>query len=315
LAERAFELDPRSSVISVNLASRYWGQGLLSLAERQYLDLIALDPEFGSAYTALAGLYFVDLGKFDKALALLRKASQLDLGNPSNLLAQLELYQQLGDIKAMEGIRNAIAAATGEDFWLVGWADVWIGIAQNNVAGTRETLKWLLPKLDKIQPFKELAGAVVLLFGDEERARELFLTATPGWLDPAQWERLIQVNPRYPCMFSWILMNTGDKELGADLLRQTTIFLDETLPAAKQHVDAWSPEMCYLTNGDTEKALDSIEMQLDHGHLHWRDLMFQMPMYDQIRDEPRFQTVLEERERRIAIQREAVAQMDAVSPP
>jgi len=315
LAEKAFELDPRSSVISVNLASRYWGQGLLSLAERQYLDLIALDPEFGSAYTALAGLYFVDLGKFDKALALLRKASQLDLGNPSNLLAQLELYQQLGDIKAMEGIRNAIAAATGEDFWLVGWADVWIGIAQNNVAGTRETLKWLLPKLDKIQPFKELAGAVVLLFGDEERARELFLTATPGWLDPAQWERLIQVNPRYPCMFSWILMNTGDKELGADLLRQTTIFLDETLPAAKQHVDAWSPEMCYLTNGDTEKALDSIEMQLDHGHLHWRDLMFQMPMYDQIRDEPRFQTVLEERERRIAIQREAVAQMDAVSPP
>jgi len=40
-----------------------------------------------------------------------------------------------------------------------------------------------------------------------------------------------------------------------------------------------------------------------------------MPMYDQIRDEPRFQAVVEERERRIAIQREAVAQMNAVSPP
>ena len=315
LMERAFELDPRSSIISVALASQYKFQGLLSLAERQYLDLIALDPEFVNAYTALADLYFKDLGKFDEALALYRKASQLDSGNPSNLLAQLELYQQLGDIKAMKGIRNAIAAATGEDFWLTGFADVWIGVAQNNVAGTRETLKWVLPKIDKIQYIKELAGAVEMLFGDEERARELFLAANPGWLDPAQWERLIQANPRYPCMFSWILMNTGDKELGAELLRQTTIFLDETLPAAMEHAGAWNPEICYLTSGDTEKALDSIEMQLDHGHLYWRDLIFRMPMYDQIRDEPRFQAVVEERERRIAIQREAVAQMDAASPP
>ena len=110
-------------------------------------------------------------------------------------------------------------------------------------------------------------------------------------------------------------MNTGDKELGADLLRQATIFLDETLPAARQHAHALNPEICYLTSGDTEKALDSIEIALDHGHLYWRDLIFRMPMYDQIRDEPRFQAVVEERERRIAIQREAVAQMDAVSLP
>jgi tetratricopeptide (TPR) repeat protein len=315
LAEKAFELDPRSSIISVALALNYNTQGLLSLAERQYLDLIELDPEFVNAYALLAGLYFRELGKFDKALALYRKASQLDPGNPYHLLNQLVVYQQLGDIKAMEGIRNAIAAATGEDFWVVGWADVFIGVAQNNEAGTRETLKWVLPKIDKIQYFKEMAGAVELLFGNEERARELFLAANPGWLDPGQWERLIQDNPRYPCMFSWILMNTGDKELGADLLRQTTIFLDETLPAARQHADAWNPEICYLTSGDTEKALDSIEIALAHGHLHWRDLFFRMPMYDQIRDEPRFQAVVEERERRIAIQREAVAQMDAVSLP
>ena len=315
LAEKAFELDPRSSVISVNLALQYRLQGLLALAERQYLDLIALDPEFAYAYVALAGLYLEALGKFDKALALYRKAFQLDPGNPVNLLSQLYVYQQLGDIKAMEGIRSAIAAATGEDFMLVGWADVWIGVAQHNEAGTSETLERLLPKIDKNQSLKEGVGVVELLFGDEERARELFLAATPGWLDPMQWERLIQDDSRYPCMVSWILMNTGDKELGADLLRQATIFLDETLPAAQRHADAWNPEVCYLASGDTEKALDAIEIALDHGHLYWQDLFFRMPMYDQIRTEPRFQAVIEERERRIATQREAVAKMDAVSPP
>ena len=315
LAQKAFELNPRSSIISVNLANHYKYQGLLLLAERQYQNVIELDPEFVNAYSELADLYFRDLSQFDKALALYRKASRLDPGNPYNLLNQLELYQQLGDIKAMESIRDSIAAATGEDFWLVGWAEAWIGLAQNNVAGTRETLKWLLPKIDKIQYFKELAGAVELLFGNEERARELFLAANPSWLDPAQWERLIQVNPRYPCLFSWILINTGDEVMGANLLRQTISFLDEALPAAVEHADRWMPDMCYLTNGDTEKALRSIEKQLAHGHLYWRDLVYRMPMYDQIRDEPRFQAVVEERERRIAIQREAVAQMDAVSPP
>ena len=315
LMERAFELDPRSSIISAVLASQYRFQGLLSLAERQYLDLIAIDPEFANANALLADLYVVDLGKLDKALTLYRKASQLDPGNPMTLLNQLQLYQQLGDIKAMEGIRNAIAAATAEDFWLAGFADVWIGVAHNNVAGTRETLKWVLPKIDKFQGLKELVGPVEMLFGDEKRARELFVAANPGWLDPDQWERLIQKNPRYPCIFSWILMNTGDKELGADLLRQTISFLDVALPAAVEHADKWAPDMCYLTNGDTEKALRSIETQLAHGHLYWRDLFYRMPMYDQIRTEPRFQAVIEERERRIAIQREAVAKMDAVSQP
>ena len=64
LAEKAFELDPRSSIIGVNLALQYRLQGLSSLAERQYLDLIALDPEFANAYVALASLYLQELGKF-----------------------------------------------------------------------------------------------------------------------------------------------------------------------------------------------------------------------------------------------------------
>ncbi len=184
----------------------------------------------------------------------------------------------------MEGIRNAIAAATGEDFWLVGFAELWIGLTQNDIAGTRETLNWLLPRIDNLQYIKSLMGPVELLLGNKERAREFFVAATPGWLDPTQWERLIQVNPRYPCLFSWILINTGDEVMGANLLRQTISFLDEALPAAVEHADRWMPDMCYLTNGDTEKALRSIETQLAHGHLYWRDLIYRMPMYDQIRD-------------------------------
>jgi hypothetical protein len=166
------------------------------------------------------------------------------------------------------------------------------------------------PTPSKLQDIKELVGLVEVLLGNKDRARELYVDANPGWLDPNQWERLIQENPRYPCIFSWILIHTGDEKLGYDLLRQTTIFLDETLPVAVEHADRWMPDICYLNSGDNEKALGSIETQLEHGHLYWRDLVYRFPMYDQIRHEPRFRAVVEERERRIAIQREAVAQMN-----
>jgi tetratricopeptide (TPR) repeat protein len=277
--------------------------------------VIELDPDFVVAYTGLADLYMVDLSQFDKALALYRKASQLDPGNPSNLLRQLELYQQLGDVAAMEGIRNAIAAATGEGFWLVGLADVWLGLVRNNVDGTRQSLNWLLPRIDKLQFAKERVGLFEVLLGNKDRARELFVDANPGWLDPEQWDRLIQSKLLYPCIFSWILINTGDEKLGNDLLRQTTAFHEETLPAAFEHTDIWVPDICYLTNGDNEKALNSIETQLEHNHLYRRDLIYRYPMYDQIRNEPRFRAVVEERERRIAIQREKVAQMNAEQSP
>jgi hypothetical protein len=79
----------------------------------------------------------------------------------------------------------------------------------------------------------------------------------------------------------------------------------------REHPDQRFPEICYLTVGDTEKALLSIETQLAHNHLSDWYIVHQMPMYDQIRHEPRYQAVLAERERRISVQRENIEKMAA----
>ena len=101
-------------------------------------------------------------------------------------------------------------------------------------------------------------------------------------------------------------MNTGDEDLGRQLLQQSTVYLQETLPSAIEHADRYAPEICDLTAGDTDKALQSIETQLAHNHLFGWDMFHQLPMYDLIRFEPRYQAVLQERERRIAAQRKAI---------
>jgi hypothetical protein len=59
----------------------------------------------------------------------------------------------------------------------------------------------------------------------------------------------------------------------------------------------------------------SIETQLAHSHLSDWYIVHQMPMYDQIRHEPRYQAVLAERERRISVQRENIEKMAADQVP
>jgi hypothetical protein len=52
--------------------------------------------------------------------------------------------------------------------------------------------------------------------------------------------------------------------------------------------------------------LQSIETQLAHNHLRYWQLIDQLPMYELIRHEPRYQAAKLERERRIAVQRDAI---------
>ena len=188
----------------------------------------------------------------------------------------------------------------------VGMADIVINLRKNNVAAAREAVNWTLPKITDDPGSKMLLGMTELMLGDINRAREIYLSSAPGWLEPDQWQELLYRFDAHGCVVAWILMNTGNADLGRQLLRQSTVYLEETLPSAIEHADWHGPEICNLTAGDTDKALHSIETQLAHNHLLLWDVFNQLPMYDLIRFEPRYQAAVQERERRIAAQREAI---------
>jgi hypothetical protein len=154
-------------------------------------------------------------------------------------------------------------------------------------------------------------GFIAVVLGDTVRAKELYLSDEPGWLDPAQWPELIHTNAPSTCIVAWILTNTGDEELGQQLLLQGLAYFDETLPRLTEHPDIYLQEICYLAAGDPLRALQSIETQLAHNHLYDWVINHQLPMYDLIRHEPRYQAAMVEHERRITLQREKIASMDA----
>jgi hypothetical protein len=323
LIQKAAKLDPRSAIIGLILGRAYRNKGLYTLAERQYRKVIELDPDFLAAYISLSTLYLFDMGQFDKALPLRNKAIALDPKFARLNLFKGSMYLNLGDLEAVQEIRDKLAGSGAEE-WMLGFVDVHISFGKENPTGTRETINSLLPKMQHLtvangkNVLHRVVGSIALAQGDIQLSRAIYLSVEPRWLEPDQWPALMGSDGRMMetgCIVAWLFMNTGDQELGTALLQQTTAFIEDSLPLVTEHPDQYFPDLCYLTAGDTEKALLRIETQLAHNHLKDWYIVHQMPMYDLIRHEPRYQAAWAEHERRIAVQREAIAKMDLETNP
>lgn len=309
LIRKAVELDPRSPTIRASLGHKYKDQGLYTLAVAQFQRVIELTPDFAPGYSDLAWLYSFEMSQFDKAVPLHRKAVEIDPGNYSYSFLMTFTYLQLGDLEALQEIREKMANL-GAKKWRLGIIDLLISLAKGNPAGTLEVINWLAPEVQGSPFWTQLLAFIALTQGGIQLSQELYLSAEPGWLEPDQWPRLIETTRNRGCTVAWVFMNTGDQELGAALLQQATAYIEDDLPLVTEHPDRYFPDECYLVAGDTEKALQSIETQLAHNHLYAWNAVHKLPMYDLIRDDPRFQAARAEHARRIAVQREAIAKMD-----
>jgi len=316
LMQTAAKLDPRSRIIGLNLGRFYGTMGRYTLSEHQLQKLLETHPDYETGYIFLAGLYWARMGQFDKGLALLNKASELD--PELNFYLQMGgIYLNLGDLEAAQEMRDKLAGSGAVES-MVGLADVEISFVKGNPTGTRELINWLLPRFSPNSFRRVRLGVMALAQGDIQLSREIFLAAEPRWLEPEQWPGLMGTDfwgNQTGCLVAWLFLNSGDQELGTALLEQTTAYVEDSMPLLSEHHDGYFPETCYLTAGDTEKALLSIETQLAHNHLSDWYIVHQMPMYDQIRHEPRYQAVLAERERRISVQRENIEKMAADQVP
>jgi len=309
LLGNALELDPLSSIIRLNLANAYVASGQYSMAEPQYLQMIDLDPGFGLGLRTLAYFYMNEMGRFDQAMVYALKAQELESGQVRNLYVQANIYLNLGDLEAAESVRNRMRDLDADHLGL-GYIDIEINLFNNNSAGARDVIRSLLTRVADNPGRTFDMGFYSLALGDNTLAREIFESSSSDWLDIDQSNEssssIIDT-----CIFSWALISTGDVELGRQLLQQSIAVLDGTLRAANEHVDTHKPEICYLASGDTEKALETIEKQVDHNHLGDWYVYHMLPMYDSIRDESRYKAALQVRERRVAPQRAAIKQMNA----
>ena len=239
-----------------------------------------------------------------------RQSDNIDNGSMSSLLAQYFVYSELNDIVSMQKILDRMTELDAEHI-ITAIVTTQIGLSKGNQAGTRETIKWVLPKVKNNTSLTQVLALFALIERDTQLSKDIYLATNPGWSAPDQWDDLLARFPFDGCLVSWVFNQTGDEKLGYDLLQSSISFHETLLPQAMEHAHVWSPELCYLAAGNTEKALQSLESQVADNHLDGWLTFHRMGVYDLIRHEPRYQALAEERERIIATQLEAIEAIKA----
>ena len=95
--------------------------------------------------------------------------------------------------------------------------------------------------------------------------------------------------------------------MGRDLLQQTIQFLEYELPNYVQNSERYSIATCFESNGQTEKALDALQLQVDRGFINDWWWMKISSIFKPLHDNPRFKEILDQIEREVENQRNNLA--------
>ena len=313
LISKAAELDPLSSIIQLNYIDKLASAGRFGESEIQLNKLLELDPGFAPAYSAMAFLMGAT-GRFDEQIKWLRKSTELDPGRINSYSAQAITLLDMGNEEALADIKRTMEDID-DQHWTVGWIDTLSSLYRRNYPAALESGNWVSQQLGPIPDFQNFLGFVNILSGDYEKARIAFEIAEPRFFDRANWRAAIEYNNAQGCINAWVMMHTNDLKMGQDLLEMTLSYMENELPGYVEHADRYAYPACYAIKGDFAKALDAIEIQVEHGHISYWWISLNQPYFDPLRGEPRFEAALQRIHQRNALQRANLERLDAEAGP
>ena len=299
--QRAAELDPHSAVILANLLGTYGNIGDFDNVGRYANQLVAMHPDFSQGHGARARILSRQ-GNFADAIDAERKRVELDGGSVGTLYFFAGSHAAIG---AFDEARE-IAQTLGEQFpdhSLSDLAMVQIAIAEGDKPDVRPIIT---PHLER-NPGSLVAmqvGFTALSTRNFDLALDAFSFAVLDDLATMEYSReFLGEWAGMLCTFSFLLLETpGNEERGRELLSTAIDMFENELPASIMRPERLNVDRCYVQAGNPEKALDQLERQLAANDINnWR-WSLQSPIYDALRDHPRFIALQAEFERRMAEQ-------------
>src|SRR4030095_1320643 len=257
LQKQAAELDPLNIDVWVNLAASYRGQRKLEQASAMLDRALAIAPN-DPALLAKKAEVCVAGGDFDKAAELVRNVQYSWSNSGSWIVVNLLIYRKQYD----EAIRQITALETEKSPPVL-------------IAAQHERL-----------------GFVYLLKGDDVRAKQL-------WQQAEQEQKTLREQGQGGLVLSYQLINTeaqlghrDEFEVEAQRLLQVLQKDKWSLPTAEE-----ARARGYAILGDADRAIPLLERLLQEtgSHALTPALLRFDPVWDPIRNDPRFQKLCEEK--------------------
>jgi len=304
---KATEVDPQFALAYTGLANAYAEQVTGLNYPRTHLDkalemaqkALSIDPKLPEGYATL-GTVYSRMGIIHKAVEATEKAQQLDPNGTVGLRELVWRYATLGQFdKALMAARKGLARDPANPerwFGLISnsylhlrefdQAERWAKKAQEIAPDQRDAVGVLvrlyisrgqLEEAEKIQPGDRWLGIISELRGDYDKAAEHYQRMGGG----GGYE------------LARILLKQGKPKEANQLLNQVIERKDEWL--AEGANDYWPREALArveVTRGNKEEAIRSLQEAYEKG---WRDRDSDdefLPVYESIRDEPRFKQLM-----------------------
>jgi TolB-like protein/Flp pilus assembly protein TadD len=289
--DKALELDPLSSIVQANRYDALVRYGDLDRADAQLRQLQQTDPGFVPTYLRLGGYPMIRMMRLDQAIPNLHRAISLDPGNPIYYWLAGIAYTSLGDLDAAAALQRQIEEIN-PDHWSGGAIATGLAIRANNLPGAYESALWTQSRSVGGFGLHPLLVYTAHLQNDYRRAREHLLEYWPQWQDRAHWTPWLARNTDLACLAGWVLIHSGDESLGRTLLEQARDFMLNTAPRRMKLPERLPVSDCLAALGDHDGTLDWLEQSLefDYSFSSWQIGLG--PMYDELREDPRFLSVM-----------------------
>jgi TolB-like protein/Flp pilus assembly protein TadD len=304
LAERALELDPLSSILRTQLAGIYRNLGEYNRVMTLTKELIDLDPDFPSSYAQLSWMSRIHLGRYDEAYRYGIEALQRDEGSITRHITLYSVLVGVGSLRRAEDLLQFT-----EDFdpssYAVRSAQITLALANGNIPGAIELARQI--EVTESAPGNRYEkGWMMAIAGEYERAREWVIYEEQDYIDRSQWDSLMAQWSVDACDVAWVLMQTGDEQLGRDLIDRTIEYVTVELPRYIEHTERHPLTNCYAALGDVDSALDELQRVADSNQLFVFRRAGVWPPTRILVNEPRYAEIMREYEARLEEQRPLV---------
>ena len=294
-ARKAKELDPRSAIISSNLASHLIVVGEFEEAEEEMQRNLEIHPDFVQGFAALGWLKILR-GELAEGLATWEAMVERNPDNPGYQSSVAFGYVAIG---AMDSANKtmAIMQERFSDHPQTLMTAVLVELENGRQQAALNVANELLSRDLDYETRIDLAINLAEHRLHDAALQHLQLFDDLGdWTNPELWEAMIPFLNARMCYIANVLVETGKRELGQQMARMAADYYEDVvIPAGRG--DTGRPFVsCYLVAGDSESALQLIERQLELNRVSFWGYDHKIAAFDAIRENPRYVAALESRE-------------------